>query len=129
MRYEQTLRLSNREFKRLVGVQRHTFDEIVKVLQDAASNRQTRGCSKKLCLEDQALVCLTYWRGAGDAPPPVNIELISISPVLASIRSNNLSYCSLGRKYFSQFREVSVRRKKVIVDIITKTENSSNGCD
>jgi len=62
MRYEQTKRLSNREFKRLVGVQRRTFEEIVKVLQDAASHRETRGCCKKLCLEDQALVCLTYWR-------------------------------------------------------------------
>lgn len=62
MQYEQTKRLSNREFKRLVGVQRHTFNEIVRVLQDAASHRQTRGCSKKLCLEDQALVCLMYWR-------------------------------------------------------------------
>jgi len=38
------------------------FEEIVKVLQDAASHRETRGCCKKLCLEDQALVCLTYWR-------------------------------------------------------------------
>ncbi|MEH1863660.1 MAG: hypothetical protein V7K69_01240 [Nostoc sp.] len=63
MRYEQTKRLSNREFKRLVGVQRRTFDEIVKVLQDAASHRETRGCCKKLCLEDQALVCLMYWHG------------------------------------------------------------------
>ncbi|BAY97832.1 hypothetical protein NIES37_17790 [Tolypothrix tenuis PCC 7101] len=34
MRYEQTLQLSNREFKRLVGVQRHTFNQIVNVLQD-----------------------------------------------------------------------------------------------
>lgn len=62
MQYEQTKRLSNREFKRLFGVQRRTFDEMVKVLQDAANHRQTRGCAKKLCLEDQALVCLMYWR-------------------------------------------------------------------
>ncbi|MDZ7955377.1 IS5 family transposase [Nostoc sp. DedQUE09] len=62
MRYEETKRLSNREFKRLVGVQRLTFDEIVKVLQDASSQRETRGCYKKLCLEDQALVRLMYWR-------------------------------------------------------------------
>lgn len=41
MRYEQTKRLSNREFKRLVGVQRRTFEEIVNVLQDAANHRQT----------------------------------------------------------------------------------------
>lgn len=56
------MQLSNREFKRLVGVRRDTFNEIVKALKDAASHRQTRGCAKKLCLKDQALVCLTYWR-------------------------------------------------------------------
>ncbi|WP_158318360.1 hypothetical protein [Anabaena sp. PCC 7108] len=39
MEYEQTKRLSNREFKRLVGVQRRTFDEIVHVLRDAATKR------------------------------------------------------------------------------------------
>ncbi len=31
MRYELTKKLSNRQFKRLVGVQRHTFEEMVKV--------------------------------------------------------------------------------------------------
>lgn len=62
MGYEQTLRLSNREFKRLVGVQRRTFDEIVNVLQDQAITDKHSCCTKKLCLKDQALVCLTYWR-------------------------------------------------------------------
>lgn len=62
MRYEQTKKLSNREFKLLVGVQRRTFDEIVKILEDAASLKQTRGYPNKLGLEDQALVCLQYWR-------------------------------------------------------------------
>lgn len=61
MRYEQTKKLSNREFKRLVGVQRRTFNEMVKVLQDAASLKR-RGCPNKLDLEDQALICLQYWR-------------------------------------------------------------------
>lgn len=62
MRYEQTKKLSNREFKRLVGVQRHTFDEMVKVMQDAASPKKTRGCPNKLDLSDQVLICLQYWR-------------------------------------------------------------------
>lgn len=62
MRYEQTKNLSNREFKRLVGVQRRTFDEMVKVLEDAASLKSTRGCPNKLDLENQALICLQYWR-------------------------------------------------------------------
>jgi len=35
MQYEQTQRLSNREFKCLVGVQRHTFDQMVKVIQQS----------------------------------------------------------------------------------------------
>lgn len=62
MRYKQTKKLSNREFKRLVGMQRRTLDEMVKVLQNAASLKQTRGCPNKLDLEDQALICLQYWR-------------------------------------------------------------------
>ncbi|RCJ34638.1 hypothetical protein A6769_22185 [Nostoc punctiforme NIES-2108] len=62
MRYEQTKKLSNREFKRLVGVQRRTFDEMVKMLRDAASLKQTRGCPQKVAWEDQVLICLQYWR-------------------------------------------------------------------
>lgn len=64
MRYEQTKKLSNREFKRLVGVQRRTFNEMVKVLQDAASVKR-RGCPNKLDLEDQALICLTIGENIG----------------------------------------------------------------
>jgi hypothetical protein len=45
----------------LVGVQRRTFNEMVKVLQDAASLKR-RGCPNKLDLEDQALICLQCWR-------------------------------------------------------------------
>ncbi|WP_375471345.1 hypothetical protein [uncultured Nostoc sp.] len=36
MRYELTKKLSNRQFKPLVGVQKHTFDEMVNVLPDTA---------------------------------------------------------------------------------------------
>lgn len=62
MRYEQTKKLSNREFKRLVGVQRLTFDQMVKVMGDTTESKQTRGCPPKLDLEDQVLICLQYWR-------------------------------------------------------------------
>ncbi len=62
MRYEQTKGLSNREFKRLVGVQRGTFDEMVKVMEEYASTKQTRGCPNKLSLPEQILICLQYWR-------------------------------------------------------------------
>ncbi len=43
MRYEQTKKLSNRQFKRLVGVERRTFDEMVKVLQQVASTASPIG--------------------------------------------------------------------------------------
>jgi hypothetical protein len=62
MQHEQTKRLSNREFKRLVGVQRRTFDEMVAVMQQSVSDKQTRGCPNKLSIENQVLVCLQYWR-------------------------------------------------------------------
>ncbi|MEH2076686.1 MAG: hypothetical protein V7K57_20185 [Nostoc sp.] len=60
MRYEQTKKLSNREFKRLVEVQRLTFDQMVKVMGDTTETKQTRGCPPKLDLEDQVLICLQY---------------------------------------------------------------------
>lgn len=58
MRYEQTKKLSNRQFKRLVGVQRLTFDQMVKVMRDTTNTKQTRGCPAKLDLSDQVLICL-----------------------------------------------------------------------
>ena len=78
MQYEQTKKLFNHEFKRLVGVQRRRFDEMVKIMQDTVSPKQTRGCPNKLDLEEQVLICLQYWRKARDAPPPENIELTPI---------------------------------------------------
>jgi hypothetical protein len=62
MHYEQSKRLSNREFKRLVGVQRKTFDEMVQVIQESTRDKQTRGCPSKLSIENQVLVCLQYLR-------------------------------------------------------------------
>ncbi|MDZ8261634.1 transposase family protein [Nostoc sp. ChiQUE01b] len=62
MQYEQTKKLSNREFKRLVGVQRRTFDEMVRIMRDTVKTKKTRGCPNKLDLEDQILICLQYWR-------------------------------------------------------------------
>lgn len=62
MQYEQTKQLSNREFKRLVGVQRRTFNEMVTVMQESAISKSTRGCPSKMDWENQVLICLQYWR-------------------------------------------------------------------
>jgi hypothetical protein len=57
MQYEPTKQLSNREFKRLVGVQRRTFNEMVTVMQESAISKSTRGCPSKMGWEDQVLIC------------------------------------------------------------------------
>ncbi|MEH2279488.1 MAG: transposase family protein [Nostoc sp.] len=43
-------------------MQRLTFDQMVKVMGDTTETKQTRGCPPKLDLEDQVLICLTFWR-------------------------------------------------------------------
>jgi hypothetical protein len=58
MRYNELERLSNPEFKRLCGVSRNTFNEMVEVLRPALERRGQRGGQAKLSVEDQLLVAL-----------------------------------------------------------------------
>jgi len=46
-------------FKRLTGVERTTFDQMVSLVQQA---HRAFGRPSKLCIEDQILVTLMYWR-------------------------------------------------------------------
>ena len=62
MRYNELERLSNPEFKRLCGVSRNTFNEMVEVLRPALERRGQRGGQAKLSVENQLLVALDYWR-------------------------------------------------------------------
>lgn len=73
MRYEQAKTLPTNEFKRLFGVHHHTFEAMVDVMREQAQLKKKSGTPAKLSLEDQVLVSLQYWRGAGDAPPPGSI--------------------------------------------------------
>lgn len=86
MQYEQTKSLTEGEFKRLFGVKRQTFDEMVGVMRQYIKLKKTSG-SPKLSREDQVLVALQYWRGAGDAPPPENIALTFILLVIGACRN------------------------------------------
>jgi hypothetical protein len=61
MQYEQTKSLTEGEFKRLFGVKRQTFDEMVGVMRQYIKLKKTSG-SPKLSREDQVLVALQYWR-------------------------------------------------------------------
>ncbi|WP_206603024.1 transposase family protein [Leptolyngbya ohadii] len=62
MRYLELEALSAREFKRLCGVSRETFGEMVEELRPHLERQGKRGGQNKLSVEDQLLVALAYWR-------------------------------------------------------------------
>lgn len=62
MAYKHLQRLSAEEFKRLCGVSRMTFGEMVEVLRPHLERQGRRGGQNKLSVEDQLLVTLEYWR-------------------------------------------------------------------
>ena len=62
MAYIDLQHLWAREFKRLCGVSRKTFTEMVEVLRSNLERQGQRGGQNKLSVEDQLLVTLEYWR-------------------------------------------------------------------
>jgi hypothetical protein len=65
MPYIDLQHLSATEFKRLCGVRRETFNEMVEVLRPELERQGRRGGQNKLSVEDQLLVTLEYWREYG----------------------------------------------------------------
>jgi hypothetical protein len=62
MPYPELECLSAGEFKRLCGVSRETFGEMVEELRPYLERQGKRGGQNKLSVEDQLLVTLEYWR-------------------------------------------------------------------
>ncbi len=62
MSYTDLQNLSTTEFKRLCGVSRDTFDDLVEVLRPYLERQGRRGGQNKLSVEDQLLATLEYWR-------------------------------------------------------------------
>jgi len=61
--FEKTKKLSDTDFKQIIGVKRQTFNEMVEVLRIAyAEKHKKRGRHTKLTLENQLLLSLKYWR-------------------------------------------------------------------
>ncbi|MFN6529789.1 hypothetical protein [Nostoc sp. ChiSLP03a] len=58
MAYSELQPLSDGEFKRLCGVSRSTFAEMVEVLEPHLNRQGQRGGQTKLSVEDQLLVVL-----------------------------------------------------------------------
>lgn len=61
MKYLNVKSLSNSQFKRLVGIQPSTFQEMMTVL-NAVPKNHSRGRPPALSIEDQLLLTLSYWR-------------------------------------------------------------------
>jgi hypothetical protein len=59
MRYETIQNLKDTDFKRLTGVQRETFEEMLKIVEKGLGNF---GRPPKLSRADQLLLTLMYWR-------------------------------------------------------------------
>jgi len=63
LRFESVKELKGEAFRRLTGVQRSTFEAMAAVL--FAAKMQAEGGGRKpstLCIEDQLLMMLQYWR-------------------------------------------------------------------
>ena len=59
MKYLDSKKLSETQFKRYTGISRSTFSLMVEQMQ---KETPFKGRPPKLCLEDQVLLCLSYWR-------------------------------------------------------------------
>ena len=59
MKYLDSKKLSDSQFKRYTGISRSTFSLMVEQMQMQIS---PKGRPAKLCIEDQVLLCLSYWR-------------------------------------------------------------------
>jgi len=62
-RYEKAAKLSEEDFKQIIGVQKSTFEAMLDVLRVAYSKKhERRGRHAKLSMEDQLFMSLKYWR-------------------------------------------------------------------
>jgi hypothetical protein len=62
MAYEQVKSLKPEEFKRLCGVRPETFNQMLEIVRSHSQSKQKTGRPGKICLEDQLLRTLEYWR-------------------------------------------------------------------
>ena len=66
MRWQNTKILSNKQFRRVVGVKKTTFSKLIELLRPKwIIRRKSGGPKPKLGLENQLLLTLSYWRNYG----------------------------------------------------------------
>lgn len=63
MKYEQIENLKAEAFRRLTGIKKKTFYEMISILQPAEKKKKEQGGRPpKLSIEDRLLMALEYWR-------------------------------------------------------------------
>jgi hypothetical protein len=63
MKYDETTKLKDSDFRRLTGIKRKTFEKMVEILSVAeAAKRRKGGHKSKLSIEDMLLLTLEYLR-------------------------------------------------------------------
>lgn len=62
MKYDEVEGLPPGQFKRLTGVKRETFEQMLSVLRASEQQKKRSGRPSKLSLEDRLLLTLMYWR-------------------------------------------------------------------
>ena len=63
MNYETIQGYSDKQFRRITGVKRQTFEKMIEILSVAQKAKLSKGGLKpKVCLEDMLLASLEYWR-------------------------------------------------------------------
>ena len=62
MRYDEVEELPPGQFKRLTGVKRETFTQMLAVLRESEQQKKRSGRPSKLSLADQLMLTLMYWR-------------------------------------------------------------------
>ena len=62
-KYEKSKQLSNKNFKRIIGVKRKTFEEMTSELRlEYGKKHKQGGRNPKLIIENQLMMSLEYWR-------------------------------------------------------------------
>jgi hypothetical protein len=62
-RYEKATKLTDKDFKQIIGIEKETFDFMLHILRDAYAKKHKRGGRpSKLSMEDQLFMSLKYWR-------------------------------------------------------------------
>jgi len=62
MEYSKARKLSANRFKRLTGVQKRAFKQMVELVKNEEKKKKKSGCPCKLRIEDQVLMTLQYLR-------------------------------------------------------------------